>query len=80
MVAYPGLKFKVFALFFPHFCCVRHLGGINMSFLQKIRLISECFRLAGGFGLIAGVKYCLGILHVQENDLESSVFGGVSRE
>lgn len=51
-----------------------------MSLSQKIRLIIECFRLAGGFGLIAGVKYCLGILHVQENDLESSVFGGVSLE
>ena len=51
-----------------------------MSFLQKIRLISECFRLAGGFGLIAGLKYALGILHVQENDLESLVFGGVSLE
>ena len=51
-----------------------------MSFLQKIRLISECFRLAGGFGLIAGVKYVLGILHVQDSDLESSVFGGVPRE
>ena len=51
-----------------------------MSFLQKFRLISECFRLAGGFGLIAGLKYALGILHVQENDLESLVFGGVSLE
>ena len=80
MVAYPGQKFKVFGVFPSGFCCVRHLGGINMSLLQKIRLIIECFRLAGGFGLIAGVKYCLGFLHVQENDLESSVFGGVSLE
>lgn len=45
-----------------------------MSFLQKIRLISECFRLAGGFGLIAGVKYCLGFLSLDETVLESSVF------
>ena len=80
MVSYPGQKFKVLGAFPACFCCVRHLGGINMSFLQKIRLIFECFRLAGGFGLIAGVKNCLGILHVQENDLESSVFGGVSLE
>lgn len=45
-----------------------------MSFLQKIRLISECFRLAGCFGLIAGVKYALGLLCLEETVPESSVF------
>lgn len=45
-----------------------------MTFMQKIRLISECFRLAGGFGLIAGVKYCLGFFSLDEIDSESSVF------
>ena len=74
MVAYPGLNFKVFGGFPACFCCVRHLGGINMSFLQKIRLIFECFRLAGGFGLIAGVKYALGLLSLEETVPESSVF------
>ena len=47
-----------------------------MSFLQKIRLISECFRLAGGFGLIAGVKYALGFLSLEETVPKSSVFAG----
>ena len=74
MVAYPGQKFKVFGVFPACFCCVRHLGGINMSFLQKFRLIFECFRLAGGFGLIAGVKYALGFLSLDETAPESSVF------
>ena len=45
-----------------------------MSFLCKLRLIAECFRLAGGFGLIAGVKYALGVLSLEETVPESSVF------
>ena len=45
-----------------------------MSFFHKLRLIAECFRLAGGFGLIAGVKYCLGFLSLEESASESSVF------
>lgn len=51
-----------------------------MSFLQKIRLIFACFRLAGGFGLIAGVKYCLGFLSLDETAPESLNYGGVSLE
>lgn len=45
-----------------------------MSFFQKFRMIAACFRLAGGFGLIAGVKYCLGFLSLDETVTESSVF------
>ena len=45
-----------------------------MSFFRKLRLIGECFRLAGTFGMIAGVKYCLGFFSLDEIDSESSVF------
>lgn len=45
-----------------------------MTFIQKLRLIFQCFRLAGPFGLMAGVKYCMGLLTVEETGLESSVF------
>lgn len=45
-----------------------------MTFSQKVQLIFRCFRLAGPFGLIAGVKYCLGLLAIDEIGLESSVF------
>lgn len=42
-----------------------------MTLIQKLRLIFRCFRLAGPFGLIAGVKYCLGQLAIDETVLES---------
>ena len=51
-----------------------------MSILRKIRLIGACFRLAGGFGLIAGVKYALGFLTLDEIAPESLNCGGVSLE
>ena len=64
----------------PCFCGVRYFGGINMSIMRKIRLIGACFRLAGGFGLIAGVKYALGFLTLDETAPESFNCGGVSLE
>ena len=64
----------------PCFCGVRYFGGINMSILKRIRLIGACFRLAGGFGLIAGVKYALGFLTLDETAPESLNCGGVSLE
>ena len=51
-----------------------------MSIMRKIRLIGACFRLAGGFGLIAGVKYALGFLTLDEIAPESLNCGGVSFE
>lgn len=45
-----------------------------MTILQKLRLIFQCFRLAGPFGLIAGVKYCFGLLSIEETGMESSIF------
>ena len=51
-----------------------------MSIMRKIRLIGACFRLAGGFGLIAGVKYALGFLTLDEIAPESLNCGGVSHE
>lgn len=56
------------------FVALAILGGINMEFIRRLRLIGACFRLAGGFGLIAGVKYALGFLSLDENGPESSVF------
>lgn len=45
-----------------------------MTFFQKLKLIIKCFQLAGPFGLIAGVKFCLGLLPIEETGLESSIF------
>lgn len=50
-----------------------------MGLYSKIRLFSECFRLAGFTGLIACVKYLCGVLQLDHLDSKSSVFtGGVS--
>ena len=74
IVANHSGKFKVFDLSPLCFCCVGDFGGINMSISHKFRLIFACFRLAGGFGLIAGVKYALGFLSLDETSSESSFF------
>ena len=76
---YPG-NYPFFLGALPCFCCVGYFGGINMSIMRKIRLIGACFRLAGGFGLIAGVKYALGFLTLDEIAPESLNCGGVSLE
>ena len=45
-----------------------------MGFTRWIRLFSACYRLAGGVGLIACLKYSLGLMQLQQIDPESSVF------
>lgn len=42
-----------------------------MTIFQELKLIYKCFQLAGPFGLIAGVKFCLGRLPIEETALES---------
>ena len=42
-----------------------------MTISQKLQLIFKCFQFAGPFGLIAGVKFCLGRLPIEETALES---------
>ena len=45
-----------------------------MSILHKLQLIFRCFRLAGPFGLIAGVKYCMSLDGSGESGVDSSIF------
>lgn len=45
-----------------------------MTIIQNLGLIFRCFRLAGPFGLIAGLKYCMGLLTAEETGMESSIF------
>ena len=50
-----------------------------MGIYSKIRLFSECFKIAGTAGLIACAKYLSGALRLDHLDPKSSVFlGGVS--
>lgn len=50
-----------------------------MGIFSKFRLFRECFRIAGGVGLIACAKYLCGNLQLDLLDPKSSVFpGGVS--
>ena len=56
------------------FVALEILGGIIMGLFNKIRLFRECFRLAGGAGLIACAKYLSGTLHLDPLDSERSVF------
>ena len=50
-----------------------------MSFSSKIRLFSECFKLAGTGGLIACAKYLTGTLQLTDLTSESSILmGGVT--
>lgn len=53
----------------PAFVALDISGGKTMTIFQKLRLIFRCFRLAGPFGLIAGVKYCMGLLAIDETTL-----------
>jgi len=50
------------------------LRGVFMGFLGIIRLFSECYKLAGGTGLIACAKYLCGALRLSDLDEKSSVF------
>ena len=50
-----------------------------MGIYSKIRLFSECFKIAGIAGLIACVKYLSGALQLDLLEPKSLVFlGGVS--
>lgn len=50
-----------------------------MGLYSKIRLFSECFKIAGAAGLIACAKYLCGALSLSHLDPKSSGFtGGVS--
>ena len=50
-----------------------------MGFYSKIRLFSECFKIAGVSGLIACSKYLCGSLRLDHLDPKSSVLmGGAS--
>lgn len=45
-----------------------------MSVISKLRLYSECFKLAGISGLIACTKYLFGRLELDEIPSDSSYF------
>jgi len=45
-----------------------------MGFLRVIGLFSECYKLAGGLGLMACAKYLCGALRLNDLDEKSSVF------
>lgn len=61
------------------FVALDFLEVSNMGLYSKIRLFSECFKIAGTAGLIACAKYLCGALRLDHLDPKSSVFlGGVS--
>ena len=61
------------------FVALDFLEVSNMGLYSKIRLFSECFKIAGVAGLIACAKYLCGALRLDHLDPKSSVFlGGVS--
>lgn len=37
-----------------------------MSVFRRFRVLSECFRIAGGVGLISGVRFFIGQLQLEE--------------
>ena len=55
------------------FVAVEISGGAFMSFLSKLRLHSECFKIGKIAGLIACSKYLCGKLQLEDLTLKSLV-------